>query len=85
MVLMAWTLVLLLMTGPGSSQTVSNEGEAVIVGAERTETYLPLLQGKKVGILTNHTGRIGSVHLVDTLLSLGVQIQTVFAPEHGFR
>ena len=82
---MAWTLVLLLMAGPGSAQTVSNEGEAVIVGAERTETYLPLLQGKKVGILTNHTGRIGSVHLVDTLLSLGVQIQTVFAPEHGFR
>jgi len=27
----------------------------------------------------------GNVHLVDTLLSLGVKIQKIFCPEHGFR
>ena len=78
-------LILLVVPGPGTAQTFPSASEKVIVGAERIETYLPLLQGKKVGILTNHTGRIESTHLVDTLLSLGINIQTVFAPEHGFR
>lgn len=54
-------------------------------GAEQTERYLPLLEGKRVGILTNHTGTVGRTHLVDTLLSLGIDIRVVFAPEHGFR
>ena len=57
----------------------------VIPGACQTEAYLPMLHGKRVGILTNHTARIGQIHLVDTLYSLGVDIQTIFAPEHGFR
>lgn len=54
-------------------------------GAEQTERYLPLLEGKRVGILTNHTSTVGRIHLVDTLLSLGIDIRVVFAPEHGFR
>jgi len=57
---------------------------SVVPGAERMEEYLPLLSGKKTGILTNHTGRIGSAHIVDTLLVRGVDVQAVFAPEHGF-
>ncbi|MDD3108949.1 MAG: DUF1343 domain-containing protein [Alistipes sp.] len=59
--------------------------EPVVVGAERTEQYLPLLKGKRVGVLTNPTGRIGETHLVDSLVALGVDLQIVFAPEHGFR
>ncbi len=55
------------------------------VGAERMYEYLPLLQGRRVGIVTNHTGMVGERHLVDTLLSLGVRVELVFAPEHGFR
>lgn len=47
--------------------------------------YLPLLQGKKVGVLTNHTGLVNNTHLVDTLLARGVHVTAVFAPEHGFR
>ena len=57
----------------------------VITGAQQIEVYLPLLQEKRVGILTNHTATVGDTHLVDTLISLGVNIQTIFAPEHGFR
>lgn len=55
------------------------------VGATKLFTYLPLLQDKKVGLVVNQTSTIGSRHLVDTLLSLGIQITKIFAPEHGFR
>jgi uncharacterized protein YbbC (DUF1343 family) len=57
----------------------------VRVGAERMETYLPLLTGKRVGVVTNHTGLVEGTHLVDTLLGRGVDVELVFAPEHGFR
>ncbi len=57
----------------------------VVVGAERMEKYLPLLQGQRIGILTNHTGRIGETHIIDTLLARGINICRIFAPEHGFR
>jgi uncharacterized protein YbbC (DUF1343 family) len=53
--------------------------------AERINTYLPLLKGKRVGIFANHTSIVGKTHLVDTLLSLGINIAMIFAPEHGFR
>ena len=55
------------------------------VGAERTASYLPLLAGKRVGVVTNQTGLIGSRHLVDSLLSSDIHVVKVFAPEHGFR
>ena len=55
------------------------------VGAERTPLYLPQLLGKRVAVVTNQTGMIGSVHLVDSLLAAAVEVVKVFAPEHGFR
>ena len=55
------------------------------LGAPAHGRYLPLLEGRRVGIMTNHTGTVGRTHLVDTLRSLGVDIRVVFAPEHGFR
>lgn len=57
----------------------------VTTGAERVDQYLGLLEGKRVGIVANHTTMIGGTHLVDSLLSLGVDIRKVFVPEHGFR
>lgn len=66
-------------------------------GAERTELYLSKLSDKKVAIVANQTSVIKRrniakkrskhtfTHVVDSLLSLGVDIQKVFAPEHGFR
>lgn len=86
------------------SNTVSlaNKEEAQIkkqkilkVGAENIEEYIPLLQNKKVAVVTNQTGVlrifneqdsvIGRVHLVDFLLQKKINVQAVFAPEHGFR
>ena len=55
------------------------------VGAVRLDLYLPLLKDKKVGVVSNQASIVGSSHLVDTLLSLGVDVKIVFSPEHGFR
>ncbi|MCK0144805.1 DUF1343 domain-containing protein [Arenibacter sp. F26102] len=62
------------------------------IAANRTETYLPLLQGKKVGIVANQTSVIfkdtqplSFTHIVDSLLAHNIAIKQVFAPEHGFR
>lgn len=57
----------------------------ILPAAYRTEVYVPLLKGKRVGIFANHTATIGRKHLVDSLLSLGITITKAFGPEHGFR
>ena len=54
-------------------------------GAERTHVYLPVLKGKKIGIVANHTSLVNDVHLVDTLLKEGIDVERIFSPEHGFR
>ena len=54
-------------------------------GAESVSEYLPLLQGKKVAVLSNQTGIIGKTHLVDSLVALKVNIVAIMSPEHGFR
>lgn len=57
------------------------------VGAERMELLLPLLEGKRVALMVNQTSLVGEaqLHLLDTLLSSGIRVSKVFAPEHGFR
>ncbi|MUP46405.1 DUF1343 domain-containing protein [Gramella sp. BOM4] len=62
----------------------------IILGANRTEEYLPQLKGKSVGFVGNQTSIIKTknntyTHVVDSLLSMKVDIKKVFAPEHGFR
>lgn len=54
-------------------------------GAERTKEYLPLLAGKKAGIVANQTSLIGPRSTVDSLLALGVELRRILVPEHGFR
>ena len=65
--------------------TFSVNAQNIVLGAERTDTYLPWLKNKKVGIIGNQTSRIAGTHLVDSLLSLEINIVKVFSPEHGFR
>ena len=71
------------------TQTNSQAQSPLRVGAQQTETYLPILKNKTVGILANQTTVIfkkdGFTHLVDSLLNLNVAVKKVFAPEHGFR
>ncbi len=54
-------------------------------GDERTEVYLPLLEGRKVAVFSNHTGMVGDRHLLDILLENKVDVSAIFSPEHGFR
>lgn len=67
------------------SPKVNFKNEKVITGAEQTEFYLDMLREKRVGILANQTTIIKNKHLVDSLISLGINIVKVFGPEHGFR
>lgn len=70
---------------PGTPPADSSLSAAIKPAAERTETYVPMLRGKRLGIFANQTSMVGNVHLVDTLRKLGLDIRVIFGPEHGFR
>ena len=59
--------------------------DEVLVGAERSELYLPSLKAKNVALVVNPTSQAFNQHLVDFLLEKGVYVKKVFGPEHGFR
>ena len=61
-------------------------------GSKKTKLYLNLLKGKNVAVVANQTSIIEKrtknyedKHLIDSLLTLDINIKKVFAPEHGFR
>lgn len=68
----------------GISQACTAQ-QAPTPGADQIELYKKLIQGRSVAIVANQTSVIGRTYLVDTLLSLGINIKEIFAPEHGFR
>ena len=84
-----FVLTLLSCRNNSNSQSLVSNKSAVILGAQQTEHYLPILKNKNIGIVANQTSVIfkttGSTHLVDSLLSLNINVKKVFAPEHGFR
>lgn len=59
----------------------------ILTGADQLNEYIDQLKGKRVGIIANQTSifSINQTHLVDSLLTLGIDIKKVFSPEHGFR
>ena len=59
--------------------------EILELGADRTHDYFPILKDKTVGLIANQSSLIGKTHMVDTLLSVNIQVLKVFCPEHGFR
>ena len=61
------------------------KAEDAEVGASRLELYLPDLHNKNVGVIANQTSIFNGTHLIDTLLSEGINIKKIFTPEHGFR
>jgi uncharacterized protein YbbC (DUF1343 family) len=74
-----------LLTVTCSAQNGPKSTAPIQTGAMQMPLYLPALQGKRVGMVVNHTSTIGKTHLVDTLRTQGITIKTIFAPEHGFR
>jgi len=67
------------------NQLKDNTQTRIITGAEQTDKYISILQGKRVAIVGNRTSVIGKTSLVDSLQTLGVNIVKIFGPEHGFR
>jgi uncharacterized protein YbbC (DUF1343 family) len=59
--------------------------EIIKTGSEVYDDYLPLLEGKKVAIVTNQTGIVKNKHIVDFLMENKVNLKKIFSPEHGFR
>ncbi len=60
--------------------------DGIKTGADNFSVYLPLLKNKKIGIVSNQTGILSNkTHLVDFLLEQKINIQKIYAPEHGFR
>ena len=48
----------------------------IVTGAEQMDQYMPLLKGKRIGMVVNHTSVVGAkrVHLLDTLLRRDVRV-----------
>lgn len=61
------------------------QSNKVIVGAESTNEYFPILKNKRVAIMSNHTGMVGKVHVVDILVKNKINMVCILSPEHGFR
>ncbi len=68
------------------SQELSyKEYSSLAPGAAQFYKYVPKLKNKNVAVVTNQTGVLNGVSIVDTLLKLKVNIKKIFGPEHGFR
>ncbi|MED5269370.1 MAG: DUF1343 domain-containing protein [Bacteroidota bacterium] len=63
--------------------------QEIIPGAYRINDLKKEIEGKKIGVVANHSSIIINkgefVHLVDSLIDLGLDIKKIFSPEHGFK
>jgi len=67
-----------------SEKHKSNQETDIKPGAYQIESYIDQLHGKRVGMVVNHTSMIKETHVVDSLISLGIHVTKIFAPEHGY-
>jgi len=74
--------------GPASESAPKDTAEQTVIrpGAWQLSEYLPMLQGKNVGLCINHSSTVQDTPLLDTLRSLGMgkNVKVIFTPEHGF-
>ena len=61
------------------------QSSKIVMGAESTKDYYPILKNKRIAVMSNHTGMVGDEHLVDKLVKDKLDIVAIFSPEHGFR
>lgn len=85
--LLTFAMGLFVISGCASPVRIKNERTAntIKTGAEQTEKYLPLLNGKRIAVVANQTSVIGRTSLIDSLKLLEINIVKIFGPEHGFR
>ena len=72
-----------------SASCFSQNDDKIVLGANQLNLFIDKLDGKRVALVANHTSKIWSgnnnIHILDSLLSLDINITKVFSPEHGFR
>jgi len=78
--ILLWIFIFMVLL-PGAR---AQEG-ALQCAADQPDLYLPLMKGIRVGLVVNHTATARGIHLVDFLVSKGITMKALFAPEHGFR
>lgn len=66
-------------TRPSDEMPVQTGAEVLL------ESKIDLLEGKRVGLITNHSAVVGEDHLIDLLHGSGVEITALYGPEHGIR
>lgn len=82
-------------------QKVELISRQIVVGAEQPELYFPLVEGKKIAVVTNQTGKVSELtqlknkykknpvnryeSIVDFFLENKLNVKKIFSPEHGFR
>jgi uncharacterized protein YbbC (DUF1343 family) len=65
---------------------VSRAQASIVPGAAQWKSFIKKLEQENVGVVAHQASLVNpDTHLIDTLLSLKVNIKKVFAPEHGFR
>ena len=77
--------LVIISNAKSQKQLAIKDYSTVVIGAQQFDTFLPLMKGKRIGVITNNTGLVGKVSIVDTLISLNVLVKKIFGPEHGFR
>ena len=72
------------MTGAGVHRVVNRNGQTLTGLDVLEEEGFKQLKGKRIGLITNQTGfdRAGRRN-VDAMLAAGVQVTTLYSPEHG--
>ena len=81
------TLCCMCLAVMASAQQLShNSTPAPMPADEVPANYLPLMVHKRVALFSNQTGCLSNGrHVLDILVEGGVQVTTLFSPEHGFR
>ena len=75
-------------TSPAPAVTSEVEKPEVVLGADKIDEIMEIIDGRRVALIINQTSVLSdekNTFLLDTLLSRGADIKKVFAPEHGFR
>lgn len=79
-----WKGIILALLLAFSCQSYTFAAARVVLGAERLAEYDELLQGKRVGLLTNQTGVDSNLRSTVDILKERYNLAALFVPEHGF-
>ena len=70
---------------PAHRKLIYIQDKDIETGAEQISSWSAKVQGKRIGLVAHASSYINETHLVDSMLSLDMNLVKVFAPEHGFR